>query len=70
MYNISIKNGHAVAKWEKHNATNRKVAGSRPDRDLNVINLPNHSGRTRHCGLLNLQPISVPETEMNNDSGE
>jgi hypothetical protein len=32
-------------------ATNRKVAGSIPD-EVNFLNLPHPSGRTRPCGLL------------------
>jgi hypothetical protein len=28
---FEIKRGHAVAKWLGYYATNRKIAGSRPD---------------------------------------
>jgi hypothetical protein len=33
----------------RHYATNRKVAGSIPD-EVNILNLPNPSGRTRPWG--------------------
>jgi hypothetical protein len=44
---------HAVAKWLKHYATNRKVAGWIPDKVI-FLNLPNASGRTKPWGLPSL----------------
>jgi hypothetical protein len=40
-----------VVKWLRHYATNRKVTVSIPD-EVNFLNVPNHSGRTRPWGLL------------------
>jgi hypothetical protein len=38
--------GHMVTYWIRHYATSRKVADSVPD-EVNVIDLPNPSVRTR-----------------------
>jgi hypothetical protein len=48
-----LPRGHVVAWWLRHCATNRKVAGSIPD-EVNFLNLPNPSGRTRPWSLLSL----------------
>jgi hypothetical protein len=39
-------------------------------RQLNVVNLPNPSGRTRPSDLLSFLHKLVPETEINDVSGE
>jgi hypothetical protein len=48
----------------RHNATSRKVAGSKPDDMNNFYQLPNPSGGTRAWDLLSLQQKWVPEPEI------
>jgi hypothetical protein len=51
--------GHAVAKWLRHYATSRKVAGSRPD-EVVFSNLPNPSGSSMALG--STQPLTEMST--------
>jgi hypothetical protein len=43
--------GHAVAQWLRHCATNRKVAGSIHDGVVGIFHLHNPSGRTMALAL-------------------
>ena len=49
--NFSFILGRAVAKWLRHNATNRQVAGSIPDGVIGIFQWHNLSGRTMALGL-------------------
>jgi hypothetical protein len=52
--------GHAVARWLRHCATNRKVAGSIPDGVIGIFHWHNPSGRTMTLG--STQPLTEMST--------